>query len=137
MEVQRLHGLTAFLSGLDNVGISWVNKPLTRRGRNPSPIHPPRRPGWKECPRGGKPGFEIRSGTDFFPVFTPLKERYGLMDLPLLRVDDTKPYTALDLGIAVTLPTRGVPVEDRQSPPFTSLQQQLLSFSKKHCLYWF
>jgi hypothetical protein len=75
-----------------------------------------------------------RIESDLFPLFPYFKERDGIVDIVLPRTNAIEGSTASALKKDGTPPMSGNPVENRLSPAFTSLQQQLPSFFKKHCL---
>ena len=128
--MQRRHGLPV----PDNMGISCIHKPLPRAGPCLSGIRLQYDTDRKEYPPAGKTRPEIRIESDLSPLFPYFEERRGIIDIMLPRANAIERFTAFALKTNGTLPLFGIPVENRLSPAFTTLQQQLPSFFKKHLL---
>ncbi len=133
--MQRRHGLAMFLPVPDSLGISCIHKPLPLSSPCLSEIRLQYDTNRKEYPPAGKTRPKIRIESDLFSLFPYFKEHDAIVDTVLLRANAVERFTAFALKTNGTLPLVGIPVENRLSPAFTTLQQQLPSFFKKHYLY--
>ena len=124
-----------FLPVADNVGISCTHKPLPLCGPCLSRIRLQYDTNRQEYPPARKTRVEIRIESDLFPLFPCFKEWDGIVDIVLPWTNTVERFTALALKRDGTPPMSGIPVENHLSPAFTTLQQLLPSFFKKHCLY--
>ena len=132
--MQRRHRLAMFLPVPDNMGISCTYKPLPLSGPYLSKIRLQYDTDRKEYPPARKSRPKIRIESELFPLFPYFKVRDGIIGTVLLRATAAERFTAFALKTGGTPPMSGIPVENRLSPAFTTLQQQLPSFFKKHCL---
>ena len=133
--MQRLHRLAMFLPVADNVGISCTHKPLPLSGPCLSKIHLQYDTNRKKYPPARKTQVEIRIESDLFALFPYFKKCDGIVDIVLPWTNTVEIFTGLALKTDATPPMSGIPVENHLSPAFTTLQQLLPSFFKKHCLY--
>ncbi len=124
-----------FLPAVDSMGISCTHKPLPLSGPCLSKIRLQYDTDRKEYPPARKTRPENRIESDLFALFPYFKERDGIVDIVLPQANAVERFTAFTLKTDSTPPMSGIPVENHLSPAFTSLQQPLLSFFKKHCLY--
>ncbi len=132
--MQRRHGLAVFLPALDSVGISCTYKPLPLSGPCLSKIRRQYDTNREEYPPARKSRPKIRIESELFPLFPYFKVRDGIVDIVLLRATAAERFTAFALKTDGTPPMSGIPVENRLSPAFTTLQQPLPSIIKNHCL---
>ncbi len=132
--MQRRHGLGTILTVRDSVGISCTHKPLPLCGPYLSGIRLQYDTDRKEYPPVGKTRVKNRIEIDLFPLFPYFKECDGIVDIVLPRPNAIERFTAFALKTDGMPPMSGIPVENRLSPAFTTLQQPLPSFFKKHCL---
>lgn len=133
--MQRLHRLAAFLTGCGQHGDILYIQTLPLSGRCLSKIRLQYDTNRKEYPPAGKTPFEIRIESDLFPLFPYFKECHGIVDIVPPWATATERFTAFALKTDGMPPMSGIPVENHLSPAFTTLQQPLPSFFKKHCLY--
>ncbi len=132
--MQRRHGLAVFLPALDSMGISCTHKPLPLSGPYLSKIRLQYDTDRKEYPPARKSRPKNRIESELFPLFPYFKERDGIVDIVLPQANADERVTAFAQKTDSTPPMSGIPVENHLSPAFTSLQQPLPSFFKKHCL---
>ena len=133
--MQRRHDLGMVLSVADNMGISCTRKPLPLSGPYLSGFRLQYDTHRKKYPPVRKTRVKNHIESDLFPLFPYFKECDGIMDIVLPWTNTVERFTALALKTDGTPPMSGIPVENYLSPAFTTLQQLLPSFFKKHCLY--